>query len=85
MNYVAKALMAASVSMLAMTAQAQTRLIANEPGPNKGVRAEAVNWIAEQIEERTGGDVGMELFHAFVVRVSHRKPLNKYGKRVVIV
>ena len=60
MNYVAKALMAASVSMLAMTAQAQTRLIANEPGPNKGVRAEAVNWIAEQIEERTGGDVTVE-------------------------
>lgn len=53
-------LAAATVSMLALAASAETRLIANEPGPNKGVRAEAVNFIAEQIAERTGGDVTVE-------------------------
>ena len=54
---------AATVSLLALTAgaaQAETRLIANEPGPNKGVRAAAVNYIAEQITERTNGEVTVE-------------------------
>ncbi len=52
--------LAATVSALALAAQAETRLIANEPGPNRGVRAEAVNYIAEQIEERTNGEVTVE-------------------------
>ncbi|OWU86745.1 hypothetical protein ATO6_03220 [Oceanicola sp. 22II-s10i] len=43
-----------------MAANAQTVLIANEPGPNRGVRAEAVTYIAEQIAERTNGDVTVE-------------------------
>ena len=54
------AVMAASVSVLAMAAHAETRLIANEPGPNRGVRAEAVNYIAEQIAARTNGEVTVE-------------------------
>ncbi|WP_319824040.1 C4-dicarboxylate TRAP transporter substrate-binding protein [Thalassovita sp.] len=53
-------LAAATVSVLALAAQAETRLIANEPGPNKGVRAEAVNYIADQIAERTNGEVTVE-------------------------
>lgn len=54
---------AATVSLLALTAgaaHAETRLIANEPGPNKGVRAAAVSYIAEQIAERTNGEVTVE-------------------------
>ena len=54
------AVMAASVSVLAMAAHAETTLIANEPGPNRGVRAEAVNYIADQIAERTNGEVKVE-------------------------
>lgn len=52
--------LAASVSMMAIAGHAETKLIANEPGPNRGVRAEAVNYIAEQIAERTGGEVTVE-------------------------
>ena len=54
------ALIASTASIFALAAQAETRLIANEPGPNKGVRAEAVSYIAEQIAERTGGEVTVE-------------------------
>ena len=54
------AALAATVSALALSAQAETRLIANEPGPNRGVRAEAVTYIGEQIAERTGGEVTVE-------------------------
>lgn len=54
------ALMAASVSAIAATAQADVTLIANEPGPNRGVRAAAVTYIGEQIAERTGGEVTVE-------------------------
>lgn len=54
------AVMAASISVLAMTAHAETKLIANEPGPNRGVRADAVNYIAQEIEKRTNGEVTVE-------------------------
>jgi TRAP-type transport system periplasmic protein len=55
------AVTAASISVLAMAAaHAETKLIANEPGPNRGVRADAVNYIAQQIAERTGGEVTVE-------------------------
>ncbi|WP_375688312.1 C4-dicarboxylate TRAP transporter substrate-binding protein [Pseudooceanicola sp. LIPI14-2-Ac024] len=46
--------------MLALAAHAETVLIANEPGPNRGVRAEAVSFIADQIAERTGGEVRVD-------------------------
>lgn len=54
------ALAAASVSVCALTAQAQTVLIANEPGPNRGVRAKAVEYIAEQVAARTNGEVTVD-------------------------
>ena len=53
-------LAACSVSAIALAAHAETVLIANEPGPNRGVRAEAVSYIAEQIEERTNGEVRVD-------------------------
>lgn len=54
------ALLATTASVIAVSAQAETRLIANEPGPNRGVRSEAVTFIGEQIAERTGGEVTVE-------------------------
>lgn len=54
------ALTAGVLTVMAATAQAETRLIANEPGPNRGVRAKAVNYIGEQIAERTNGEVTVE-------------------------
>lgn len=59
-TYVKSALVAGSLSVLALAAHAETVLIANEPGPNRGVRAEAVNYIAEQIAERTNGEVRVD-------------------------
>ena len=53
-------LSAALLSASALSATAEVRLIANEPGPNRGVRAEAVNYIAEQIQQRTNGAVTVE-------------------------
>lgn len=60
MNKFALAGLSGALSVFAVTAQAETVLIANEPGPNRGVRADAVNFIAEQIEERTDGEVRVE-------------------------
>lgn len=49
-----------ALSAFAFTAHAETVLIANEPGPNRGVRSEAVNFIADEIEKRTNGEVSVE-------------------------
>lgn len=59
-NLLKTALTAGVLTAMAATAQAETKLIANEPGPNRGVRAKAVNYIAEQIGERTNGEVTVE-------------------------
>lgn len=50
----------ATVSVLAIGAQAQTVLISNDPGPNRGVRAEAVNQLSEKIAEVSGGAITVE-------------------------
>lgn len=49
-----------SMAVLAAGAQAQTVLIANEPGPNRGVRAEAVEFIGQQFAERSGGSLRVD-------------------------
>lgn len=54
------AAIAATVSALALGAQAQTLLISNDPGPNRGVRAEAVNHLSTLIAEQSGGSLGVE-------------------------
>jgi TRAP-type C4-dicarboxylate transport system substrate-binding protein len=43
-------------------AMAQTVLRYAEFGPNRGTRAEALNWMADQIKERSGGSLEIE-FH----------------------
>ncbi|MEM8870430.1 MAG: C4-dicarboxylate TRAP transporter substrate-binding protein [Pseudomonadota bacterium] len=51
---------AAATSVLAVGAQAQTMLISNDPGPNRGVRAEAVNELSAKIAEASGGELTVE-------------------------
>lgn len=61
MNHLMKCVGAALTSLvMAGAAQAETVLIANDPGPNRGVRAAAVQHLSDQIAERTGGAVTIE-------------------------
>jgi TRAP-type C4-dicarboxylate transport system substrate-binding protein len=53
-------LLAAATTLLATPGFAEMVLTANDPGPNRGVRAKAVNFLSEQITERTGGEVRVE-------------------------
>lgn len=52
--------MALCAVLMATTAHADMVLINNDSGPNRGVRAAAVNYLTEQIAERTGGAVTVE-------------------------
>lgn len=54
------AVAAATMSAIALSAQAQTTLISNDPGPNRGVRANAVNELGEKIAEISGGALTVE-------------------------
>ncbi|MEM1274356.1 MAG: TRAP transporter substrate-binding protein DctP [Pseudomonadota bacterium] len=54
------AALATSISAIAMGAQAQMVLIANDPGPNRGVRADAVNYFSDLLATATDGAVSVE-------------------------
>ena len=54
------AALAAATSIFAFGAHAQTVLISNDPGPNRGVRAEAVNHLSTMISEASGGALTVE-------------------------
>ena len=54
------AALTAATSVFALGAQAQTMLISNDPGPNRGVRAEAVNHLSTLIAEASGGALTVE-------------------------
>lgn len=47
----------AAAALVATTSVAETRLIANEPGPNRGVRAKAVEYFGQLVAERSKGDL----------------------------
>jgi TRAP-type C4-dicarboxylate transport system substrate-binding protein len=47
--------------MTAGTASAETVIRYAEYGPDRGVRAEAIKYFAEQIAERSGGEITMEI------------------------
>lgn len=56
------AMLAAGFSaMLAAPAAAQTTLIYGEPGPNRGARAEATQWFADEVAELSGGDLTLDI------------------------
>ena len=42
-------------------AAAQTTLIFGEAGPNRGARADATQWFADQVEERSGGELELDI------------------------
>lgn len=42
-------------------AAAETTLIHGEAGPNRGARAAALQWFADQVAERSGGDVKIDI------------------------
>lgn len=46
---------------LAMPALAETVLRYGEPGPNRGARAEATQWFADQVAELSGGDLRLDI------------------------
>lgn len=55
---------AAALAALTVTAEAsaQTVLRYAEFGPNRGTRAEALNWFADELKKRSGGEMEVE-FH----------------------
>ena len=65
-----------TMALSALPAVAATVLTYGEPGPNRGARAEATKWFANEIEKRTDGDLtinimwGGALFKADAARES---------------
>lgn len=53
--------LAAIAATLAAPALAQTTLIYGEPGPNRGARADATQWFADQVAERSNGEIQLDL------------------------
>ncbi|WP_265500100.1 C4-dicarboxylate TRAP transporter substrate-binding protein [Paracoccus beibuensis] len=54
-------LAAGLASALALPAMAQTTLIYGEPGPNRGARAEATQWFADEVAKLSGGDLTLDI------------------------
>jgi len=52
---------ALGAAALAVPAAAQTVLIHGEAGPNRGARADALQWFADQVAERSGGDLKIDI------------------------
>lgn len=51
----------AAALALATPAAAQTTLIHGEAGPNRGARAQALQWFADEVERRSGGDLVIDV------------------------
>lgn len=54
------ALMGAAIG-LGSAAHAETRLFFGEAGPNRGARAETLNWFAEDVARRTEGELAFDI------------------------
>lgn len=52
---------ALALALTAGAASAQTTLFFGEAGPNRGARAEAVKFFADQVEELSGGDLSFDI------------------------
>ena len=53
--------MAAAFAVAGSVATAETVLIHGEAGPNRGARAAALQWFADQLAERSGGDMKVDI------------------------
>ncbi|MCX7567287.1 C4-dicarboxylate TRAP transporter substrate-binding protein [Sulfitobacter sp. F26169L] len=61
MNFLKKTALAAAMTIAASAGYAETTLIHGEAGPNRGARAAALQWFADQVGERSGGDVKIDI------------------------
>src|SRR5690625_2217995 len=63
MSKVKKFFMTARAAMLVggVTAEART-LTFSDYGPNQGVRAKALEWFADQVQERSDGDLKIQFY-----------------------
>ncbi len=55
------AALAAVATLAAGTVAAETVLIHGEAGPNRGARAKAIQWFADQVAERSGGEMRIDV------------------------
>ena len=55
------ALMSVALVGLGATAQAEVTLTHGEAGPNRGARAKALQWFADQVTERSAGDIKIDI------------------------
>jgi len=53
--------LALTALLAANAVQAESVLIGNDPGPNRGVRAEAVNHVSDILSDATNGDLSIEM------------------------
>lgn len=49
------------MALIAIPAVAATVLTYGEPGPNRGARAQATKWFANEVEKRTGGELKIDI------------------------
>jgi TRAP-type C4-dicarboxylate transport system substrate-binding protein len=64
MNMISKFFSAAAltaITLIAIPAVAATVLTYGEPGPNRGARAQATKWFANEVEKRSGGDLKIDI------------------------
>jgi TRAP-type C4-dicarboxylate transport system substrate-binding protein len=64
MNIISKFFYATTLTvmtLIAIPAVAATVLTYGEPGPNRGARAQATKWFANEVEKRTGGDLKIDI------------------------
>ncbi len=61
MKFFKKCLAGVLLTSLVGTAQAATTLTFGEPAPNRGARAADVQWFADQVEQRSGGDLKIDI------------------------
>lgn len=61
MNFIRKCLAGVLLTSMVGVAQASTTLTFGEPAPNRGARAADVQWFADQVEQRSGGDLKIDI------------------------
>ena len=61
MNFLKKTALAAAMSVVATASFAENTLIHGEAGPNRGARAVALQWFADQVGERSSGDIKIDI------------------------
>lgn len=61
MGYFRFAAMACAMVLAGGAATAETTLIHGEAGPNRGARAAALQWFADEVAERSGGDIKIDI------------------------